>query len=277
MAAASETVASSRSGAQGFDAALFHDCRQALGATWGEPLCYRAETGSTSDDALAAARAGAPSGSLFVAAHQRAGRGRSGRSWLSPEGAGLLFSVLLRPEGSVAEHAPLTLAVGLGVRAALAAEVPIAFGVKWPNDVLAAERKVAGVLCEAQLEAGRVAALAIGVGINVGGRPGEALPEATSLAELMPAGGALPEREPLLARVLANMERYVESCLEQGFARLGAEFASHDALRGRRVRVSGTAELSGVARGVGADGQLLIESDGVIVPVRSGTVRITPD
>lgn len=258
----------------GFDVECFARHRRELGCAWGEPLDYRAVTGSTNDDALAAARAGSPAGSLFVADHQRAGRGRSGRSWLSRERAGLLFSLLLRPAGGASGHAALTLAVGLGVRAALAGEVAVPLGLKWPNDVLALGRKLAGVLCEAQVEHGRVQALVVGVGINVGELPAEVERDAVSIAGLLPAGKVAPGRELLLARAVASIERYVVQCGEEGFAALRSEFAQHDALRGRRVRVSGGTEIVGVVQGVDPEGQLLLESDGVIVAVRSGTVRV---
>jgi len=244
---------------------------------WGEPLTYGAETGSTNDDALAAARLGAASGSVFLAEHQSVGRGRRGRRWIAESGQSLLLSVLLRPAPSPAgsgppQTGPLTLAIGLGVRAALAPYSAEALSVKWPNDVLAGRRKLAGILCESQLSGGRVDAVVIGIGINVGRQsfPPELAGDATSLADL---SGRAHSREQLLLDVLTEVERRVLECERMGLELLLAEFRAHDALRDRQVFVSGARELAGVARGVDDQGQLLLETEGVTVVVNSGTVR----
>lgn len=241
---------------------------------------HRAETGSTNDDALSAARGGSPEGSVFVADFQTQGRGRSGKSWQSQPGAGLLFSVLLRPTTHPEQVSSVTLAVGLGLRAALAALVPSPFHVKWPNDVLAGGRKVAGVLCEGVLEGQGIVALVIGAGINLAHQtlPTELAETVTSLEALRepsrPAEPFVIGREPLLVAVLSAIESRVNTCLTQGFAALADEFALHDALLGRRVAVSGGTELRGTARGVDRDGQLLIDSEGARVAVRAGTLRL---
>jgi BirA family biotin operon repressor/biotin-[acetyl-CoA-carboxylase] ligase len=244
--------------------------------TWGEPLSYAAETGSTNDDALAAAREGAPSGSVFLAEQQSAGRGRRGRRWLAESGHSLLFSVLLRPAASPAGGAQtgaLTLAVGLGVRAALAPYSSEPLRVKWPNDVLAGRRKLAGILCESQLNAGRVEAIVIGIGINVGRQsfPPELAADVTSLEELSGRGHS---REQLLSDVLAQVERRAAEHERGGLELLLDEFRAHDALRDQRVFVSGAREMTGVARGVDGEGHLLLETDGIVVAVNSGTVRL---
>lgn len=247
---------------------------------WGDPCRYLAETGSTNDDALVAARAGAAHGSLFLTDHQTAGRGRRGRRWVAAPGASLLFSVLLRPATNAAPSAALTLAVGLGVRAALALRSRERLSVKWPNDVLAGRRKLAGILCEGQLRGSQVEALVLGVGINLGRQalPPELQSEAVCLAELAP-DGAEPDnsltqkRESLLASVLGEVEVRVDAYLAHGAASLLEEFHQFDALAGHRVQVSGVSELSGVARGVDGEGRLLVENEGVLVPVHSGTVR----
>jgi len=264
---------------EAFDVARFAELRRTAGApTWAEPLHYSAETGSTNDDALAAARQGAPSGSVFLTEHQTQGRGRRGRRWLAASGQSLLFSVLLRPSGIPHAAAPagtgaLTLAVGLGVRAALAGHSMPPLSVKWPNDVLSGRRKLAGILCESQLRGARVDAIVLGVGINVGRQafPPELSGDVTCLEEL--AGHTLA-REPLLACVLTQIERRVADAERADWAELLEEFRQHDALRDQPVYVSGTREMSGVARGVDSEGRLLVETDGVVVAVHSGTVRL---
>jgi BirA family transcriptional regulator, biotin operon repressor / biotin---[acetyl-CoA-carboxylase] ligase len=259
-----------------FDVARFAELRRARGCAWGEPLTHYREIGSTNDEALKAARAGAPAGSVFVADHQSSGRGRTGKSWLSKAGAGLLFSVLIRPRTSADRLSSLTLAVGLGARAALEKASAGDFAVKWPNDVLERGRKVAGVLCEGQLSGREVEAIVIGVGINIGRQelPPDLAGTATSLEDLVLAGHVVPDREELLVEALAAIETRAARHLEHGFAALLDEFTEHDALAGRRIAVSGASEVRGIARGVDREGQLLVEDEGLVIALRSGTVRI---
>lgn len=271
-----------------FDVARFHALRQARRIGWGAPLVYAPETGSTNDDALAAARTGGASGSVFLADHQTQGRGRRGKTWVAAPGQHLLLSILLRdvqprrelgasqaPRDAATGVGALTLAVGLGVRDALAAQSASALGVKWPNDVLAGSRKLAGILCEGHFVGSRLEAVVIGIGINVlhASYPPELEGQVACLDALV-ASGAPPEREPLLVELLAAVEGRVGTYLHDGFEALLDEFTRHDALAGERVEVSGAAPIVGVARGVDAGGRLLVESDGLIVPVISGTVRV---
>src|SRR5690606_34486832 len=148
--------------ASGFDTARFERLRRERSLVLGAPLTHSATTGSTNDDALAAARAGAPHGATFVADHQSAGRGRRGRTWLAPAGECLLFSVVLKLPFELESLPILSLVAGLSTRAALAHHLesqpgrPGAMGapgvgVKWPNDVWVRDAKIAGVLVEAQM------------------------------------------------------------------------------------------------------------------------------
>jgi BirA family biotin operon repressor/biotin-[acetyl-CoA-carboxylase] ligase len=260
-----------------FDPARFEALRRQRGLVWGGPLHYALETGSTNDDALAAARAGEASGSVFLAEHQTHGRGRRGKTWVASPARNLLCSILLRPRAGAALVSALTLAVGLGVRSALAASARSALGIKWPNDVLAGERKLAGILCEGQFEQSQLTALVIGIGINVHSAPlpAELAGQSACLEELLghAARTAPLEREALLVDVLAAVAARVTACLDRGFAALLPEFAEHDALAGKLVEVSGAATAIGIARGVDPEGRLLLESDGLLTPIHSGTVR----
>lgn len=161
-------------------------------------------TGSTNADLLAAAKAGAAAGSVLVAEEQRAGRGRLDRSWQSRPGAGLTFSVLLRP----AEVPPggrgwLPLLTGVAVTTALSTQAAVEARLKWPNDVLTetadGPRKLAGILAE---QAGD--AIVVGVGLNVSATQQELPPgQATSL---LLAGGTNLDRQAILAAVLSELE-----------------------------------------------------------------------
>lgn len=260
-----------------FDVARFAELRQARGLGWGSPSRYARETRSTNDDALAAARSGGEHGSVFITDHQTDGRGRRGKAWVAAAGQHLLVSILLRQVAAAAGVGALTLAVGLGVRHALEAHAEGPLAVKWPNDVLAGSRKLAGILCEGQFEGGRLDAVVVGIGVNVlaGTYSADLAPHVTCLEALAPRGARL-EREALLVDVLEAVESRVRTYLEAGFGALLGEFSRHDALTGKRVEVSGGAPLVGVARGVDAAGRLLVESDGLLVPVFSGTVRTLP-
>ena len=162
-----------------------------------------AETGSTNADLLHEARAGAAEGLVLVAETQTAGRGRLGRSWSSPPRAALACSVLLRPAAvPPAARGWLPLLTGIAVAAALRAEAGVPAGLKWPNDVLVADRKIAGILAEAHDDA-----IVVGIGLNVTLTAAELpVPGATSL---LLEGAACLDRERLLAAMLTGLaDRY---------------------------------------------------------------------
>ncbi len=243
---------------------------EARGASLGRPLAYRTVTGSTNDDAMAAARAAAPHGATFVADEQTSGRGRRGHRWSSAAGESLTFSVLLRPKLSLERLSALTLAVGLAVRDAVAMRVELDVQVKWPNDVLVGGRKLAGILVESQVTGGALSAVVVGVGLNVAMRelPDEIQSTATSLALL---GAADLDRETLLVDFLQALERRVRSYERAGLEPMLEDLARHDALEGKRVRIDA---ISGIVRGIDRDGALLVEDDaGTRHRVLAGTVE----
>ncbi|RME40945.1 MAG: biotin--[acetyl-CoA-carboxylase] ligase, partial [Deltaproteobacteria bacterium] len=135
----------------------------------GRSIRVLAETGSTNTDVLAAATAGEDEGLALFARRQTAGRGRLGRRWHTLPKA-LAFSVLLRPPMHPAEASRLALLAAVAVHEALAAWAP-GLGIKWPNDLLAGGRKLAGILTEMRAEPERVQAVAIGIGINLAPPP----------------------------------------------------------------------------------------------------------
>ena len=157
------------------------------------------ETGSTNAALLGEARAGAAEGLVLVAESQTAGRGRLGRSWSSPPRAALTCSVLLRPAGvPPPARAWLPLLTGIAVAAALRAEAGVAAGLKWPNDVLVGDRKIAGILAEVHGDA-----VVAGVGLNVTlSRAELPVPTATSL---LLENAACLDRGRLLAAVLTEL------------------------------------------------------------------------
>lgn len=239
---------------------------EARGSVLGRPLTRLATTTSTNDEAHRAAKAGAPHGATWVAEEQSSGRGRRGRTWMSPPGEGLLFSVLLRPGCPPANLPPIALVAGLAVRDAVARAVPEApIGIKWPNDVVAADRKVAGILVEASTVGNRIDAVVVGIGINVHTRsfPDDLVDRATSVALLAagapPSDRAPPDRAEMLADVLAVLDRDLHFVARRGLGLLRARLEAADSLRGGRVRCDTGGE--GVACGIDDEGRLLVRSD----------------
>jgi BirA family transcriptional regulator, biotin operon repressor / biotin---[acetyl-CoA-carboxylase] ligase len=234
----------------------------------GFPFTSKQVTNSTNDDAMAAARDDAPHGSLFVAESQLKGRGRRGASWHSAPGQSLTFSLLLRPELEPARVSLLSLVTGLAVRHVLSRHVDCPVLVKWPNDVLASGRKIAGILVESQLSGGRVSAVVVGVGLNLG--PCEFPPElrerAVSLHEL---GVASLDAGALLGELVHEIATRIQACAGEGTSEIVRELQEFDALLGKRVDIDGT---SGVAAGIGADGSLLVDTADGRKSVISGTV-----
>lgn len=257
--------------ASSFDAALFEAEAATRGLALGRNVSWQAETESTNDDALAAAKDGAPHGCLFGAETQRRGRGRRGSEWLSTPGAGLWFSLLLRPELRAELLPGLALCAGLAVRSAVATRVAAPVLVKWPNDVLAGGQKLAGILVESQLSGAQATSVVVGIGINVAQ---SAFPEpiagiATSLLRL---GAGELGRERLLADVLQAFEAELGRITTHGMAAVAEALRPHDALFGRRLRV-GT--VVGQGAGIDASGALLVQSDaGALQTVVSGHVEL---
>src|SRR5262249_5814013 len=140
---------------------------QGLHTRWlGRELVWLPRTGSTNDEALARARAGAPHGLVIVADEQTRGRGRLGRVWHSPPGDNLYLSVLLRRDRPPAWALPLPLIAGVAVSDTLEG-FSCGTAIKWPNDVLIDGRKVAGILTESSTVGGRLEAIVVGIGVNV--------------------------------------------------------------------------------------------------------------
>ncbi len=228
------------------------------------------ETRSTNDDARALASGDAPSGTMVLADRQTAGRGRSGRAWISPPGDNLSFSVIYRP--TVPQHllAPLPLVVGLAVAEALdTLEGLPRTTVKWPNDIRIEGKKVGGVLVEASLRGDSVAWVVIGVGLNVRGlRPPEGLEEIATTLRL--GRGRDVSRPAVLDAIVARLEPALDAFGEFGFA------PSRDALRARCDTLGKVVEVSGVrgvAEDIGVDGALVLRNaDGGVERVYSGEV-----
>jgi BirA family biotin operon repressor/biotin-[acetyl-CoA-carboxylase] ligase len=216
-----------------------------------------ADIDSTNRYVLDEARAGAPNGLVAVADHQTAGRGRLDRTWEAAPGSSLLVSVLLRPVLPVEHLFLLTLAAGLALADAVAAVAGVVAGLKWPNDLVVDDRKLAGLLAEADLDAGAARAVVIGAGCNLTAAafPTDLAARATAV-EL--EAGRTVDRDALLVAFLGALDRRLGD--------LGAtlpDARARSATLHRRVRVEqhAGAVLEGVATDLADDGSLLVRDD----------------
>lgn len=246
---------------------------RAKGTVLGSPLWILEETTSTSDEAKAAARTGAPHGATWIAEQQTNGRGRQGRAWQSPPGENVLLSTLVRTTASPERVPPISLVVGLAVRDAVeqATGAPDV-RLKWPNDVLIGGKKVAGILIETLVSGARVEAVIVGIGLNVHTRafPEDIAQRATSLA-LTTARSV--RRGDVVADVLERLSHDVELALHRGLAPFRARLEAADALFGKRVSREGGP--SGTASGIDDSGGLRVLLDGGITEVwSSGEVHL---
>jgi len=245
----------------------------ALARRWGVPQCGVFRSLPSALDAIHDLGAqGAPGGTVVLAEEQSAGRGRDGRTWRSPAG-GVWLGMLLRPPlpapGVLSLRIGLVLAdvveAVLGVRAT-SLSGPRA-GLKWPNDVLVDDRKVAGILCEGRWQGDALQWLGIGIGINVANNvPAELVDRAVTLSEFCPGVRRLDVLDllvPSLLRLTTHDARLSEfEC---------AAFARRDWLRGRHLR----APLAGRAAGIRPDGALLVDTGAGTTMVRDGHVELS--
>lgn len=218
---------------------------------------------STNRYALDEARRGAPEGLVVVADFQTAGRGRRGRGWVAPPGASLLVSVLLRP-ALPPERTPLVaMACGAAMADAVTQVAGFTPGLKWPNDLVVGDRKLAGILAER--EGG---AVVVGVGVNVEWHDFPPEIAETATACNLEAGRAVDRRALLDAFLVGLDARHAD------FTAVVGEYRSRLATLGRRVRVERSDDaLVGRAVDVGDAGQLLVEDErGDVVEVHVGDV-----
>lgn len=215
---------------------------------------------------------------VVVARQQSSGRGRLGRRWHSPDEGNLYASFAFRPNLPPMQMQTITLWLGLQVCEYVNQAQGIPLRIKWPNDLLANGKKVAGMLTEARVDADRTRDLVFGIGLNVNGDTQQWPVEVSSVASSL---AALKGQEVQISKLVAELtqvvirayEKYISGSFQEGFL---SAWGKYDALRD--LRVSGILrgrEISGVARGIDRNGGLKLElADGVIEVVHSGEISL---
>jgi len=241
----------------------------------GQVLHWYEELGSTSDRAKELADEGADHGTVVVAEAQTAGRGRRGRIWASPPRRNLYFSVVLRPELPPARAAELTLVASIALCDALR-QAGVQAGIKWPNDLLASGRKIAGILTELAAEPDRVQWVVVGAGVNVNARaedfPEELRAGATSV--LLERGQAAP-RALLAAACFTALEEWLDRHAEEGFGPVREAWRERSVTLGREVIVKADGrEIAGTAEDIDESGALLVRSRAGVERILSGDVQL---
>ncbi len=239
----------------------------------GRNLLYLTRTPSTQDVARAEAKRGAPEGTVVLAEEQTAGRGRLGRSWVSPAGKNLYLTLIMQPPA--ARLRILSIVSPLAVAEALEEAVGLPSRIKWPNDVLVGGRKIAGILIETELAGEAVKYALVGIGLNVNfdvGASPEIADFATSVRRELGRDGS---REELLAALLNAFEARYSEALESDA--VFQAWRSRLETLGRRVRATlGERVVEGVAEDVDAEGSLLIRrEDGSLATVEAGDVTLS--
>jgi BirA family biotin operon repressor/biotin-[acetyl-CoA-carboxylase] ligase len=243
-------------------------------------IVYFETIGSTNDVAAALASERAPEGTVVIADAQTAGRGRRGRTWFSPPGAGLYVSVILRPAraGSAADRATalLTIAAGVALSEAVERATGLAPAIKWPNDLLVDGRKLAGILAEGvpSPSAPSLQAVVLGYGINVASAayPPELASRATALESEL---GRAVDRAVLCAESLASLSaRYADLVAGRFDAILDAWRSRAFGSRGARVEWDTPSGVrSGITEGIDAMGALLVRTSESLERIVAGEVR----
>jgi len=239
------------------DASLEVKLAQTIGdCPLGKPVHAFASVSSTMDMAHALAAEGAPEGTLIWAARQEKGRGRLGRTWVSPEG-GVYLSLILRPKRPTTEISQLSLVAGLSVAQAVQAVTSLMPSIRWPNDLLVNDRKLCGILVEA--EQGSVL---IGIGINVSTPIAALPPEATSIL----AAGLPCDAYLLTGEICRRLQKWYAAWTSKGFAPVRVALRPWIGGFGGPVRITaGATEMEGIATDLDDSGRLLVRLDSGIV------------
>jgi BirA family biotin operon repressor/biotin-[acetyl-CoA-carboxylase] ligase len=246
------------------------------GLRFGHPIYLYLQIGSTNDEAKRLAEGGAPEGLLVVAEEQTAGKGRLGRQWLTPPGAALALSVILRPALPTLRAMRLTMLAGLAVCEAVQQVAGLAAQLKWPNDVLINGKKAGGILVEGGLVNDQLTYAVVGIGLNVSFVPDPASVEFPATSLNAEAGREI-DRARLLRAILAALESRYPQLLANDPALAQAWAARLTLLHTPITLHSAEGVWHGQATGVDDDGALLLQLEtGETRRILAGDVKLRP-
>jgi BirA family biotin operon repressor/biotin-[acetyl-CoA-carboxylase] ligase len=245
---------------------------------FGKRLLFRSVVNSTNDWAKELAEQGMQEGTVVVAGHQTAGRGRFGREWVSPKG-GLWFSMVLRPEQKASQAAKLVFVASLAVASVLHNKYGLRTEIKWPNDVLVEGRKICGILVETRSSNREPVYSIMGIGINANVCCNMFLPvpirsTATSVQNEL---GRKIRLSRLLQAVLEELERVYDLFIASGFQSILTRWKTFANFLGHEVVITERGgAFCGMACDIGKDGELVLRlKDGSLRQFHSGTVSIS--
>jgi len=217
---------------------------------------------------------------VAVTNNQTAGRGRNGKTWQSPPGSGLCLSMAYTFGRSPGNLPPLTLAIGLDVIENLGGLGIAGLQLKWPNDLIASDGKLGGILTETQVRAHGALTVVTGIGLNVDlGRGldlGAEADRVLSVVDLKSHAIEVPPAEHIAATLINGLQQTFVAYEQNGFEGFAGSWADYDWLHGRVISVETSGrEVSGIGAGIASDGALLLETrDAGIQRITSGTVRV---
>ncbi|NWC86881.1 bifunctional biotin--[acetyl-CoA-carboxylase] ligase/biotin operon repressor BirA [Pseudomonas reactans] len=217
---------------------------------------------STNAEALRLVDSGCAAPFLVLAEQQTAGRGRRGRKWVSPFAQNVYYSLVLRIESGLRQLEGLSLVVGLAVMQALRESGVQGAALKWPNDVLVGQKKIAGILLELVGDPADICHVVLGIGINVNMQRADEVDQQWTSVQLQT--GSLVNRNALVAQLGLQLQSYLERHRKGSFVALKDEWEQNHAWQGRRVSlIAGVSQVDGVVLGVDRQGALRLSVDGV--------------
>ncbi|MBS4090182.1 MULTISPECIES: bifunctional biotin--[acetyl-CoA-carboxylase] ligase/biotin operon repressor BirA [Pseudomonas] len=217
---------------------------------------------STNAEALRAIGQGRSAPFLVLAERQVSGRGRRGRKWVSPFADNLYYSLVLRIDGGMRQLEGLSLVVGLAVMHTLRKVGVAGAGLKWPNDVLVGNKKIAGILLELVGDPADVCHVVLGIGINVNMQAAEEVDQQWTSVRL--ESGQVYDRNALAVQLSEQLQAYIQRHQDRGFSALQAEWQDGHLWQGRSVSlIAGTNQIDGVVLGIDNQGALRLQVDGV--------------
>lgn len=232
----------------------------AMSPDW--PVTVLDSVDSTNAEALRAIGRGSSAPFLVLAERQVSGRGRRGRTWISPFAENLYYSLVLRIDGGMRQLEGLSLVVGLAVLQALRNFGVAGAGLKWPNDVLVNNKKIAGILLELVGDPADVCHVVLGIGINVNMQKADEVDQQWTSIRL--ESGKSTDRNELIAELCKQLNSYIRRHQTDGFLDLQAEWEENHLWQSRSVSlIAGARQIDGVVLGIDGQGALRLNVDGV--------------